>query len=126
MTIYLDHEDLLLIAPDALGQQEVLVADHGLLEAAAARPRTSVFGEDAYPDVPLKAAALMHSIACNHCLIDGNKRLAWHAAYVFLTLNDHEPYATQDEAYELTMAVASGQLRDLHKIAARFRLWCTR
>ena len=50
--------------------------DYGLLEAAVARPQAAVFGKDAYPDLDSKARALLHSVARNHALIDGNKRLA--------------------------------------------------
>ncbi len=55
----------------------------GLLAAAAARRRITVFGEDAYPTVEDKAAALLHSLVSNHALVDGNKRLAWSAARIF-------------------------------------------
>jgi death-on-curing protein len=58
-----------------------------LLESALARPRASVFGQDAYPDLHLKAAALLHSPARNHALVDGNKRLAWTACRTFLAIN---------------------------------------
>ena len=83
---YLDLDDLLLIGRDAVGG-EVVVRDYGLLESALARPQTTVFGADAYPDLPTKAAALLHSLARNHALVDGNKRLAWLATYVFLDIN---------------------------------------
>src|SRR5271155_460945 len=66
------------------------VRDVGLLDSAAARPRASAFGEDAYETIDLKAAALLHSVARNHALVDGNKRLAWLAAVVFLDLNNRE------------------------------------
>ena len=76
---YLDVEDL-------LGLTRLLgigpVRDVGLLAAACARPEVMVLGEDAYPTVELKAAALLHSIVRNHALVDGNKRLAWLAAMV--------------------------------------------
>jgi death-on-curing protein len=67
MTDYLDLEDLLEIAREAVGR-DVVVRDYGLLESALARPRASVFGQDAYPDLHLKAAALLHSLARNHAL----------------------------------------------------------
>ena len=51
------------------------VRDVGLLDSALARPQSSAFGEDAYPTLRLKAAALMHSLVKNHSLMDGNKRL---------------------------------------------------
>lgn len=122
MTEYLDLDDLLAIARDAIGG-EVLVRDHGLLASAAARPQTSVFGEDAYPTLPLKAAALLHSLARNHPLVDGNKRLAWLATYVFLRINGHRVTAGQDDVVDLVLAVASSTLDDLEKIAATLTSW---
>ncbi len=74
-------------------------------------------GEDAYPALHLKAAALLHSLAGNHALVDGNKRIAWLATYVFLDINGHRPDATQDEVFELVVAVAAGELTDVEKIA---------
>ncbi|MGR7002667.1 type II toxin-antitoxin system death-on-curing family toxin [Yinghuangia aomiensis] len=53
------------------------------MDGASARPRTTAFGADAYPDVWTKAAALMHAIARGHPLVDGNKRTSWVAARVF-------------------------------------------
>lgn len=108
------------IAPDAVGG-EVLVRDHGLLESALARPQTSVFGQDTYPDLHVKAAALLHSLANNHALFDGDKRLAWHATFVFLDLNGHPPYTDQDSLVELVAGIASGQIDDLDKIARQLR-----
>jgi death-on-curing protein len=118
VTEYLDADDLLAIAQYAIGG-EVAVRDHGLLASAAARPQASAFGADAYPSLDLKAAALLHSLAGNHPLVDGNKRLAWLATYVFLDLNGPAPTAGQDDVFDLVMAVASGTLDDLEKIAAQ-------
>jgi death on curing protein len=118
---YLDLDDLLLIARDAVGG-DVVVRDHGLLESALARPQATVFGADAYPDVPTKAAALLHSLARNHALLDGNKRLAWLATYVFLDINGCRVTATDDEVVEFVLAVAAGELDDVVAIAARLRV----
>lgn len=115
MTVFLDLEDLLGLVR-ALGAGPV--RDVGLLDSAAARPRSSAFGEDAYPSLSLKAAALLHSVARNHALVDGNKRLAWLAAVVFLDLNDTAPGVTDDEAFELVMEVAQGTA-DVEEIAER-------
>lgn len=104
---YLDIDDL-LASTRALGAGPV--RDLGLLEAACARPRTSAFGADAYPDLMGKAAALLESLARNHALVDGNERLAWLATVVFLDLNDHEVAIADDDAFELVMAVAQGDL----------------
>jgi death on curing protein len=92
------------------------VRDIGLLESACARPRATAFGSEAYPSVSLKAAALLHSLVRNHALVDGNKRLAWLAAVVFLDLNDHEVAIDDDAAFELVMAAAEGRM-DVEEIA---------
>jgi death-on-curing protein len=114
---YLDLEDLLaLVRALAAGP----VRDVGLLDSAAARPRSTAFGADAYPTLPLKAAALLHSVAGNHALVDGNKRLAWLGTVVFLDLNGAAPDLTDDAAFTLAMDVASGTA-DVPEIAERLR-----
>ena len=118
MIRYLTLDDVLRFAASALGEEPV-VRDFGLLEAALARPATTVFGQDAYPSVETKAAALLHSICRNHALVDGNKRLAWAATAVFLVVNGRPPRVDQDAAFELVMAVADGSLADVEEIAER-------
>lgn len=86
MTHYLALPELLSLA-QRLGADEV--RDYGLLESALARPRASVFGQDAYPDIWQKAAAFIESLARNHAFVDGNKRMAWYAAWVFLQINGY-------------------------------------
>lgn len=113
-TDYLSVEDLLEIAAGVIDL--VVVGDAGLLAAAAARPRVTVFGEDAYPAFEVKAAALLHSLVRNHALVDGNKRLAWSAARVFFLLNGRDLAYTVDEAEDLMLSAASGQL-DVPQIA---------
>lgn len=113
--IYLDLDDLLHIAGTVL--PSVDVRDIGLLESALARPRASAFGSDAYPDLHTKTAALLHSVASNHGLVDGNKRLALAATIAFLGINGWRLTLTNDEAYDLVIAVASGELDDLEAIA---------
>jgi death-on-curing protein len=105
---YLSVDDLLEIAAGVIG--EFVVRDQGLLASAAARPRTSAFGADAYPTFAGKAAALMHSMARNHALVDGNKRLAWAATRTFCLLNGHDLVFTVDDAEELVQSVARGEL----------------
>jgi death-on-curing protein len=117
--IYLDLEDLLHVAERTLG--EVQVRDIGLLESAAARPGSTAFGDEAYPSVHEKAASLLHAIARNHPLVDGNKRLALAATIVFYGINGLRLSLSNDEAYELVMAVAAGELDDVEPIAARLR-----
>ena len=111
---FLDLEDLLQLTRDLRAGP---VRDVGLLDSAAARPRSSAFGEDAYPTLNLKAAALLHSICRNHALVDGNKRLAWLAATVFLDLNSVVVTLSDDDAFELVMRVAEGSA-DVEDIAA--------
>jgi death-on-curing protein len=105
---YLSVDDLLEIAAGVIG--EFAVRDPGLLASAAARPRASAFGADAYPTFAGKAAALMHSIARNHALIDGNKRLAWAGTRSFCLLTGHDLVFTVDDAEQLVLAVARGEL----------------
>lgn len=104
---YLDVEDLVDLARMLLGDPPP-VRDIGLLGSAAARPQTTVFGEDAYPDVWTKAAALLHSLVKNHPLVDGNKRLGWLAAAAFLEINGIRiTRASNDDVYDLVYAVAA-------------------
>lgn len=118
--IYLTLPELLHVAERTLGP-EVPVRDHGLLESALARPRATAFGVDAYDTLEEKAAALLHSLARNHALIDGNKRLALAATIAFLGINGYRLTLTNDEAYTLVIGVASGQLDDVADIAHPIR-----
>ncbi|WP_138732047.1 type II toxin-antitoxin system death-on-curing family toxin [Modestobacter excelsi] len=115
---YLELDDLLALVR-ALGAGPV--RDVGLLDSAGARPRATAFGQDAYPTLPLKAAALLHSLARNHPLVDGNKRLGWLATVVFLDLNAHQPDLDDDAAFRLVMDVAAGT-SEVEEIAARLRV----
>lgn len=121
MTEYVDLDDLMEVARAAVGPD--VVVDYGLLESALARPRASVFGEDAYGDLHLKAAALLHSLLRNHALVDGNKRLGWTACRTFLAINGQWIRAAEDERFEFVIRVATGAVRDLDKIAAPLRAW---
>ncbi|HEY9349218.1 MAG TPA: Fic family protein [Acidothermales bacterium] len=106
---YLTLDDVLEVADGII--DGVVVRDMGLLASAVARPQTTVFGDDAYPTLSDKAAALMHSLARNHALVDGNKRLAWAAARVFCLLNGHDvQFASVDDAEAMVLAVAAGDL----------------
>lgn len=118
--IYLTLPELLHVAARALGR-EPDVRDPGLLESAAARPQATVFGADAYPDLDAKAAALLHSLARNHALVDGNKRLALAAVIAFYGVNGRRLTMTNDQAYELIIDVAAGHLDSVDAIAARLR-----
>lgn len=125
MTEFLDLDDLLDVARAAVGTN-VAVRDYGLLESALSRPRATVFGQDAYPELHLKAAALLQSLARNHALIDGNKRLAWTACLTFLAINGQWIRAAEDDRFEFAIAVATGALTDLDRIAGQLRTWSYR
>jgi death-on-curing protein len=105
---YLSVDDLLEIATEILSRLEV--RDPGLLAAASERPRASVFGSDAYPTFPEKVAALLHSLARNDPLVDGNRRLAWAAARVFCLVNGRDLALVIDEAEGTVLGAAAGTL----------------
>jgi death-on-curing protein len=115
--LFLTLPELLHIAERTLGP-DYTVRDYGLLEAALARPQATAFGKDAYPTLDAKAAALLHSLARNHALLDGNKRLALAALIAFYGLNGQRLTLTNDDAYDLVMNVAAGQLDSAEEIAA--------
>ena len=115
---FLSVDDLVTLADVLLGAGAV-VRDVGLLAAAAARPQATAFGEDAYPDVLNKAAALLQSVVNNHALDDGNKRLGWLSCAVFLDLNGIDPTrASNDDVFELVMWVAAEQ-GDIDEVTSR-------
>lgn len=117
---YLNVDDLVALAVVLLGEPPP-ISDLGLLAAAAARPQASAFGDDAYPDLWTKAAALLHSVVKNHPLVDGNKRLGWMACAVFLDINGTDPTtASNDDVYDLVMDVAARPI-DVHELAHRLR-----
>lgn len=116
--IYLTYADLLYIGQRTLGA-DMPIRDQGLLESALARPRASAFGKDAYDSLNEKAAALTHSLARNHGLVDGNKRLSLAALIAFLGMNGRRLTWSNDEAYGFIMDVASGRLDGVPEIAAR-------
>jgi death on curing protein len=100
-----------------------LARDYGLLESALSRPRASVFGQDAYPDLNLKSAALLHSLIWNYALVDGNKRLAWTACRTFLAINAQWISAPEDAHFDFVIRVATGATADLDELAAQLRNW---
>lgn len=117
---FLDLDDVVGLAIALFGEP-ALIRDIGLLGSAVARPRTTAFGEDAYPELWTKAAALLHSIVKNHALADGNKRLGWLSTAVFLEINDVEiSKASNDDVYDLVIDVAAGD-PTIETIAERLR-----
>jgi death-on-curing protein len=126
VTWYPTRDEILATFRSACGF-EPIVGDEGLLEAAIARPQTSVFGEDAYPTVLDKAAALMHSLAKNHAFVDGNKRTAWGAAWLMLGLNgiDIADEIDDDEAEQFVISAATADM-DWRKVSAGLAKYVTR
>jgi death-on-curing protein len=112
---YLSLDDLVEVAAAIV--KDATIRDAGLFASAAARPRATVFGTDAYPSFYEEAAALLHSLARNHALVDGNKRLAWSATRVFCLLNGRDLVFTVDDAEAMVVAVAAGEL-DVPDLAA--------
>ena len=94
--------------------------DPGLLRSALAMPSMTFSGEFLHPDVFEMAAAYLFHLARDHPFNDGNKRVALHAAYVFLALNGFRLDAEPEQLYDLTMAVASGRIGK-SEAAALFR-----
>jgi death-on-curing protein len=121
VTRFLTLREALRIAEAVIGETP-LVRDVGLVESALARPRTTVFGQDAYPTLELKAAALLQWLATNHPLVDGNERLAFACTSVFLTMNG-APLTLDDvdEAYDVVIAVSTSELTELADIARALR-----
>ena len=87
------------------------IRDINALESALAQPRQSFGGQDLYPDLATKSAALCFSLVLNHPFVDGNKRVGHAAMEVFLLLNGHELRATVDEQEQLMLQLAAGQLK---------------
>lgn len=113
MTAYLDIEDALQVV-DRYGFH---IRDVGLLASALVRPATTVLGAEAYPELVVKAAALLESVARFHPLIDGNKRTAWTLMVLLLWINGHRHDFTTDEGFDLVVGVAAGAI-DLPNAAA--------
>jgi death-on-curing protein len=112
VTVYLALEQVLKLHRDQTSAYggDTGLRDRGLLESAIARPAMTFGGDDLYPDLPSKAAALMHSLVLNHPSVDGNKRVGAQAAIVFVMANGWECLATPDELVEITLAVAEGKV----------------
>lgn len=115
---YLSVAEVVAINERLVGPGKLV--DEALLAGAVGRPQQSVFGEDAYADVHAKAAALLHSLARNHCFLDGNKRTAYTAVDVFYRRNGIVPDLSADNAVTLTLAAATGEV-DVDELAEHLR-----
>ncbi|MBE8469455.1 type II toxin-antitoxin system death-on-curing family toxin [Streptomyces justiciae] len=122
MTRHLTVAEVDRIARIAFGGRAPEARDAGLFASAVRRPRARMFGTQAYDDLYEQAAALLHALAANHPLVDGNKRTAWLATATFLGVNGVDLTACdQDTAYDLVIDVASGAESDIQVIAGRLR-----
>ncbi len=122
MTFYLSVDQILEVHNAQIEEfgGSAGLRDRGALESAVARPAMTFGGEDLYPDVPSKTAALMHSLVMNHAFVDGNKRVGVAAAELFLRLNGYRLDASDSELEDLTLTVARGEL-DAEALAIWFR-----
>ncbi|MGA4542744.1 type II toxin-antitoxin system death-on-curing family toxin [Uniformispora flossi] len=112
--------DVIAVAEEITGNPGV--RDIGLIESAVARPGASAFGQDAYPDLWTKAAALLHSLVANRAFVEGNKRTGLVAAVVFLARNGVDTdRLDEDAAFDLVVGVAKGVLVEVDDIAAALR-----
>ncbi|MEV0484919.1 type II toxin-antitoxin system death-on-curing family toxin [Streptomyces sp. NPDC050508] len=110
------------VARIAFGGRAPEVREPGLFASAVHRPRARMLGTAAYTDLSAQAAALLHALATNHPLVDGNKRTAWLAAAAFLAVNGVDlADVDQDRAYDLVIDVASGAEGDVEVIAEVLR-----
>ncbi len=98
------------------------IRDIGLLESAVNRPEMTIYGQEAYKTLAEKIAALMHSLASNHALVDGNKRITWSSGRVFAILNGCDFDVEVDEAEKVIVALASGDL-DAKSLAPIIEKW---
>ena len=105
MTRYVD----LSLALTQIGYLGFHVRDMGLLQGCLARPRTSVYGQEAYPSLALKGAALLHSLVTTHPMVDGNKRTGWTLLLTFLQLNGLEIIASTEDALAFILGAATGE-----------------
>lgn len=108
-----------LTAGEVLDLHDRLIREHGGkawlrdmtgLESAVAQPMQGFGGQDLYPTLDAKAAALCYSLVRNHPFSDGNKRVGHAAAETFLVLNGHELEASVDETEEMILGVATGKV----------------
>ncbi|WP_151775125.1 type II toxin-antitoxin system death-on-curing family toxin [Streptomyces abyssomicinicus] len=115
--VYLSSENVLEIADAAVDDQQVRLRDVGLLESAVHRPSAAMFGEEAYPGLLEKAAALLQSLAVNRPFVDGDKRTAWVSCMVFLAINGVQLRPDIDAGERLVIAVSTGRMEELKDIA---------
>lgn len=117
-------EDALLVIRAVLGGDPLArVRDIALLQSAIERPAMTLYGRDAYADIPTKAAALLHSVLRNHALLDGNKRTGWILCALFFELNGYEEHYSEDAMFTFIASVAGGTIEDIGDIARQLATW---
>lgn len=121
MTRYLTPTEALVVGRANI--PGLVVRDTSLLESALARPSATAFGVEAYPDLHLKAAALLHSIVKNHPLVDGNKRLAWALTWVLFELNGHTSSYQPGDVFDFLLETAADHDVTIERIAANLHRW---
>jgi len=121
---YLELDEALNVVTRVTGSEHA-VRELGLLVSALERPQTNVFGVELYPTVHEKAAALLHSLARNHALVDGNKRVAWMCCRIFLIYNGADrrtPPPAVDVAGPFVETVAQGDM-EVATISKQLATW---
>lgn len=98
------HEEVVRASGGSAG-----VRDMGAVESAVAQPQAAFGGQELYPTLAEKAAALSFSLVKNHAFVDGNKRIGWASMRVFLRLNGYEIAADVDEQERAVLALAAGE-----------------
>jgi death on curing protein len=120
VTTYLRTDEILDINRNFEGPDQL--RDFGLLDGAVMRPQASAFGEDAFPTIHEKAAALLHGLTRNHPFINGNKRTAWTATSMFYMVNSYNLHVEAIDIISLMTDAAEGQV-DVQDIAATLKGW---
>ncbi len=112
MTRYLTLEQVYRLQERALSEKGGMpgVRDAGAVESAVAQPQMTFGGEDLYPTLAEKAAALGYSLIKNHAFADANKRVGHAAMETFLVMNGCEFTAGVDEQERIIFAVADSRM----------------
>lgn len=115
---YLTVKDVLLLHSLAINNfgGSHGIRDMGLLESAVGRPQATYGGEELYPDIFLKGAALVHSLLLNHQFVDGNKRTAMFSVITFIELNNYKFIAEQKDVVDCAMWIEN-QKPEIEEIA---------
>ncbi len=110
MTRYLSLTEVLELHRGILEQSGGApgIRDAGALDSALVQPQMTFGGQELYPRLADKAAALAFALICSHPFVDGNKRVGHAAMETFLVLNGHELDATVDDQEQVVLQVAAG------------------